>query len=306
MAVPPETAEAMGDRALPLAAGGGDGRGARVHSRRRWLVVATLLTVWMTATPPAAAHRFSIVVVTSDVAASAEAMRGFRVAVDESPDVTHAAGEEAGDHLGGIDVDVVTVDAGAPEATVAQVQQGLDAGAAAVITLVAGASASDVSDVAAARGVLSVAVDVDAGGTGPAGDVVLRPRPIDQRDTGVSERFTSAFADEYRTSATEAARLGYDAGRLLDRLVGEFGEVLQPSKRLAAAALDAQEDLVAAAVEVPAGGAAEPPPAPTPAPASNVLAGRATSSLQLVAGAIALLLAGGVVVAVMRRRARVR
>ena len=271
-------------------------------ARRRWLVMAALVTLWMTAASPAAAHRFSIVVVTSDAAASAEAWRGFRMAVDESPDVTHAAGEQAGDHLGGIDVDIVTLDAAEPEATVAQVEQRADAGAAAVVTLAPGAVARDVSDAAASRGVLSVAVDAPPGDTGVVGDVVLRPRPIGQRDTGQTEQFASAFADEHGVPPTEAAQLGYDAGRLLDGLVSELGDTLEPNDELAAAARGAQDGLVAAGVQVAAGGAANADPAtPDPTPASDVLAGRGTSTLRMVAGAIALLLVGGVVVAATRR-----
>jgi len=37
-------------------------------------------------------------------------MEGFRIAVDQSPDISHPVGIEGGDHLGGIDVEIITVD----------------------------------------------------------------------------------------------------------------------------------------------------------------------------------------------------
>ena len=263
---------------------------------RVWVPAAVLAGLWLAVAPPAAAHEFSIVVVASDAAASVDARRGFRVAVDESPDVTHPPGQEAGDHLGGIDVDIVTVDAGEPEAAASRVAELLDAGAAAVVSLATGPATGGVSDIASSAGVLHVVVEEDAAGTGQEGAIVLRLRPLAERDAAQVQRFASAFTDQYRTRATEAAQLGYDAGRLLDSLVGEFGETLQPGDSMALAARGASNDLATADVQVVPAGRTDDPGSVPPA-----LAGRPASGAGLLLGGVSLLLAGGAGLVVARR-----
>ena len=250
-----------------------------------------LVTLWLAAPTPATAHDFPIVLVTAAEASSAEALRGFRLAVDESPDVSHPPGPDAGDHLGGVDVTIRTIDAGDGERIAAL----LDAGAEAVVMLAVGEAAGAVSDAAASRGALSVSVEVDADGGSPRSTVVLRPRPADERNVAQGEVFAAAYTEEYRTPPTDAALLGYDAGRLVDRLVAEFGETLEPGGGTSEAARALQGQLLAADLVVAAAEAHEREGA------LAALAGRGTSGLALLAGAVTLLLAGSAGLAVTRR-----
>ena len=282
----------MQGRAHPVEPGCRRGRHARSRNRNRraWLIGAAVGALWLTAAPPAAAHEFSIVVVTSDAPSSLQARRGFQLAVDQSPDVSHPTGREAGDHLGGIDVDIVTVDGASPQARAARLGALLDDGAAAVVTLASGASGDELSDVAASRGVFHVAVADRAGDATEPADVLLRPRPVGQRDEARVATATSAFTTEYGIAPTQAALLGYDAGRLLDGLVSALGESLTADDRLPAAARAAQRQLVVADAEVVAGTAAALDGADAPSP----LAGRATSVRALLVAGVGLLLVGAV------------
>lgn len=212
---------------------------------------AIALTLAPVPVQPALAHEFAIVVVASDTAASADARRGFRLAVDESPDVSHPRGQDGGDHLGGVDVDIVRVQAAADaDATAARVDALLDQGAAAVVTLAADAQVQAVSGVAAGRGALHIVVTPGAGSADQQGALVLRPRAAGRRDRALVEAFRSNFAGEYGAPPAPAALLGYDAGRLLDALVGRFGERLQPGPRMAAAARRASGSLAGTDVDV--------------------------------------------------------
>ena len=174
------------------------------------------------AAQPAAAHEIGLVL----VAARGDAVDGFRLAVDESPDVSHAPGPEAGDHLGGIDVEVSVVGPREGAALRAGVARAIASGARVVVVLARASVASDV--VATVRSAGPLIVVAGAGRAvrdSPAAAVVLL-------GTGASgsvdrvrlDRFRRAFARRYRRSASDAALAGYDAGRLVDSLLGTLGE----------------------------------------------------------------------------------
>ena len=62
------------------------------------------------AAPPASAHDLTVVV-SALSAESVDAGRGLMLAVDQSPDVSHTSGAGAGDHLGGVDVELIAIGA---------------------------------------------------------------------------------------------------------------------------------------------------------------------------------------------------
>lgn len=195
---------------------------------------------------PAQAHEFVLVAVAPTEASDARA--GFQVAIDESPDITHPPGQEAGDHLGGVDVYVITVESSVEGASTPQrVEELLDRGASAVVVLAETPFAAGVANAAADRGKLAVLIAPAESDSLPAGVILLRPRhePADAAAEAFNERFAAAYG---RKPRNEGAR-GYDVGRLLESLVAEGGEDLAPRRQLVAAARSAG-GLLASRVEV--------------------------------------------------------
>ena len=203
---------------------------------------------------PASAHEFQLVVVRSDQPGSRDTQRGFRLAVDQSPDVSHPEGENAGDHLGGVDVTVVEIESGA--AASRDVDEAIRRGAAVVVLLVDDAEvAADISAVAREREVVLV-MPHGAASPSAAGAVVFRPRAAAERDIAAYEAFANRYADSMGTPPTTDAVSGYDAGRLIDELVLRLGGHLQPGPELARHAEDVAARLIGSEVFVPATGTA--------------------------------------------------
>ena len=256
------------------------------------LVVTTLL--WSLA-PPAFAHEFTVVVVSTRSVPSEDARRGFQVAVDESPDVSHGPGADAGDHLGGVDVDLVAVDDGENPLTTDRVVDLLDAGASAVVVLLVPSMADAIGAAAAERDKLALVV-----GDGPASSeeralLLLRPRGPAEADEVRVDGAKRALRDALGDEPTPAALIGYDAGRVLDKIVAQVGEDLQPSERLTTAALAASADLASSRVVGVVGGSE-----------AGERTGEETTSGTDVATAVAVaaaaLVAAGAVVLIKRRR----
>jgi len=220
---------------------------------RRWSSLAAagaLLAFSWTAAPPASAHEFTVIVVSARSAESLDAGRGFRLAVDQSPDVSHAPGPDAGDHLGGVDVELVAVDDGG---TADRVRDLLDDGATAVVVLLVPSAADAIAAAAAERDRLALVV----GDGGPSRirneSLLLRPRDAGNVDEVGVAAATTAFREAFGKEPTAAALLGYDAGRLLDTIVARVGHVLRPTEPLIAAALAGDAELTSSRV-VAAGG----------------------------------------------------
>lgn len=251
-------------------------------------------TLWVGA-PPAMAHEFKVVLVESDTETAADARRGFRLAVDQSPDVSHPPGEEAGDHLGGVDVDIVSVQ-GASPSVAAEVRSLLDAGASAVVVLAGGSGADAAIASARARNKLVLAIGATASPTAAPGLVVLRGgSPSDERRFAA---FVEAFAETTGSDPTEAAALGYDAGMLLDALVRGLGEDLTPGANLAAAVNAASDQLVLAKLDVVPDVAPTPMSADEPPPGT----GRRRTALIAPAGVLGVVVAGTAWIAMRRIR----
>ena len=264
--------------------------------RRAAGAVVVVGALFWSAAPPAFAHEFSVVVVSAESVRSEDARRGFQVAVDESPDVSHAPGADAGDHLGGVDVDLVVVGDGESPLTADRVVELLDAGASAVVVLLVPSMAGAIVGAVAERDKLALVVG-DGGASSDSSEwLLLRPRGSAEVDVvrvaGAKTALRNALGDE----PTPAALLGYDTGRLLDNIVAEVGEDLQASEGLTAAALAASADLassrVVAAVE----------DAETGEGAGDESTGDGDYGLAAALAAVALLAAGAVVVT--RRRLR--
>lgn len=279
---------------------------ARARRRRRLVLLApgAALLLALVLAPGARAHEFSLALV-STTSAEGDAIgrdlvAGFRLAVDESPDVSHPPGTEAGDHLGGVDVDIRVIEAAG--ARTAGVREAVAAGASVVVVL--GTS----SEAAAAVGPALAGTDVlvvDAGPeppTAPPGSAgLLRLRDQGGEGTGSSVaavRFASAFEQRHGRPASEWAARGYDAARLLDISLGRLGADSRDVEAMATAA-NASADLVRSTVVASLASPQDGPSAPPPA-AKRPLFGPGTA----VAGTVALAAVLLAVTAYGRRRRR--
>ena len=223
---------------------------------RRWSSLAAagaVLAFSWSAAPPASAHEFTVVVVSAGAAESVDAGRGFRLAVDQSPDVSHAPGADAGDHLGGVDVELVAVGDGEADRTEDRVGDLLDGGASAVVILLVPWAADAIAAAAAERDKLALVVGDGGASRIPNETLLLRRRDAGNVDEAGVAAATTGFREAFGNEPTPAALLGYDAGRLLDMIVARFGHVLRPTEPLIAAALAAEAELAFSRV-VAAGG----------------------------------------------------
>lgn len=267
------------------------------RARRSLVVVAAIAAIPLLQASPAVAHEFTLVLVEADVGAAADAGRGFRLAVQQSPDVSHAPGEEAGDHLGGVDVDIVSVDARLPSVT-EEVSGLLDSGASAVVVLAGGPDVQGVTAAAMARRKPVFAVDAENSTWPRPGQISLRSRG--QADEGRFADFAAAFTTASGSAPTDAATLGYDAGRLVDAVVLELGEHLEPGAALTESATAAAEQLVLAAIDVGADTAATGGTGSDARPAT----GPPSALLTSAAAAGGVLVVGAWMVVLLRRRRR--
>ena len=218
---------------------------------RRWSSlsagVAFVAFSW-SAAPPASAHEFTVVVVSSPSAESVDAGRGFTLAVDQSPDVSHAPGPEAGDHLGGVDVELVAIEDGGRRGTADRVADLLDDGATAVVVLSVPSAADAIAAAAAERDKLALVVGDIGASSIRSPSLLLRPRDAGNVDEVSVAAATTVFREAFGDGPTRAALLGYDAGRLLDMIVARVGHVLRPTEPLIAAARAADPELTSSRV----------------------------------------------------------
>ncbi len=75
---------------------------------KKLIAVTTILFAWMVlGATPVLADQFKVGILLDPAVTDSSFMEGFQLAVDQSPDISHPAGVEGGDHLGGIDVEMV-------------------------------------------------------------------------------------------------------------------------------------------------------------------------------------------------------
>ena len=246
--------------------GGGKRRG-------RAAVVAAVAAVvlGLARVPEARAHEFTLVLLSAPLAredaTGRDVIDGFRLGVEESPDVSHPPGEEAGDHLGGVDVEVKVIEA--TDGPVSGVTDAVVAGASVVVVLGSSSeTAAAVAESLAGTGVLVVDAGPEPPSAPPGSPGLLRLHDAGSGpgDAGspAAVRFTAAFDRRFGRSATEWAARGYDSARLLDVSLRQLGADARDVGAMAAAA-NASGDLVRSrVVAVGPGSSAAPAPARSP------------------------------------------
>lgn len=237
------------------------------------LPVVVVLTVvgWPGGARPALAHEFSLALVTpTSAAASSEldgddVIDGFRLAVDRSPDVSHPPGAEAGDHLGGVDVDVILIDGTNAAHAAAAVEQQVGAGLTAVVVVAADATARAVAkELQGSPVLLVIARGAAAGASAGPGALQLQQSSAPASDSEVAADVAAAFQREHGRRLSAAAALGYDAGRLLDAAVARAGDGIEDLDSVIAAAAGVDDELVSSEVVAPERAAAGPEPSLSP------------------------------------------
>lgn len=200
---------------------------SRRRRPHRVLAAAITAAVMLVAPSVAGAHELGLVVVAARDEAGSAAADGFRLAVDQSPDVSHAPGTDAGDHLGGIDVDVVRVPGNLRASDVSRrVARAAARGARLVVVLPPAGAARQIVLGLGADGPLVVVAGrrSDLPGRPALPVVLLTGRAAGGADRARRERFERAFARRHGRRADAPARVGYDAGRLLDGVLSRLGE----------------------------------------------------------------------------------
>ena len=211
------------------------------------------------------AHELGVVVVVPPGAGGSPlgtGLDGLRLAVDQSPDISHPAGGDAGDHLGGIDVDLAVVASRSTGTIVRRVGRAVSAGAGVLVILRETRPARaepPVAEILERVRTRNPLVAVAGGaraklpGRLPLPVVLLRDRSRAEIEGERLARFERAFSRRYGRTPRRASLAGYDAGRLVDRLLARLGEGPFSSTRVAAAVPAAERALVAGTAEfVPA------------------------------------------------------
>ena len=201
--------------------------------------------------PSAAAHELSLLIVAGPAGTSQSdaAVDGFRLAVDQSPDVSHPPGQEAGDHLGGIDVDVQVLRPTPVRSDLRRrVARAVATGTRLVVVLPPARPTPSIVSVSPARDVLFLVPRRVTTRARPL--VVLTRRPRGRSDSAKRAAFERAFMRRYGRVPDAAALTGYDAGRLLDVLLEELGEGPFSTPELGAVAARARRLLVGSTATV--------------------------------------------------------
>lgn len=173
---------------------------------------------------PAGAHEITVAVAISTTieesgTVTSDLRDGLRLAIDQSPDIGHAPGSEAGDHLGGVDVELI--DGGdIAIAEVADFARQTITGGASILVVVgdAGTITATAAEVDPESGFLVALL------TGQ-GEVDSNPpiavlRPASSGDSIAYGEFAEAFEATFARAPSESAANGFDIGQLLDSLIG--------------------------------------------------------------------------------------
>ena len=110
-------------------------------------------------------------------------------------------------------------------------------------------SAADaIAAAAAERDKLALVVSDSGASSIRSASLLLRLRDAGSVDEVGVAAATTAFRDAFGDEPTRPALLGYDAGRLLDKIVAQVGHVLAPTTPVMAAALAPGAELTASRV----------------------------------------------------------
>lgn len=201
-------------------------------------VVALLLAsgLLIAVAAPAQADEFGIVLLVDGTeepsGAGTDARDGFRMAVDESPDVSHPPGEEAGDHLGGVDADIQTVEARTAGQVRTELRQALLVDPAYVVIL-----APSSPTIRSVEGLLrgnSVVLTAgsESSGLSLAGGVTVRELGSSDGSDAI-QQLAIRFMARYGRPLSPWAVRGYDAALVIDRAVGALGPQSRDAEKTA-------------------------------------------------------------------------
>ena len=240
-------------------------RSARGRAAAVLAAVVVVTTVgWLGGVHPALAHEFTLALVTptsgtanADLDGS-DVVDGFRFAVDQSPDVSHPPGADAGDHLGGVDVDVIVIDGTHATEAAAAVKQQVDIGLTTLVLIANGPTARAVTKELETSSVLLVTAE-GAGASAPSdtSELHLTQRSAPSFKSGVAADVAAAFERAHGRELSPAAALGYDAGRLLDAALARSEDGIEDLESVVAAASGVNDQLVSSDVLVPEHATAE-------------------------------------------------
>ncbi len=191
-------------------------------------VIACTAVVWTASAPVAGAHEVRVVVAIAAATEPTPAGRstgldGLQLGIDQSPDVGHAPGPDAGDHLGGVDVELVVTSPGSRI-------DDLVADGAEIVVVLDPTEVSAVGRQLAGRSTLLVAVlanETAIPEIRPDRMVLLRSIPRGEASTTAAD-FETAFIAAHQRAPSDRDALGYDVSQLLDVVLAKIdGEVLE-------------------------------------------------------------------------------
>lgn len=191
--------------------------------------LTVLLGVLILGARPALAHEITVATVIAAAEGTgtdpAAVVDGLRLAIDQSPDVGHAATSDGGDHLGGIDVELTVFDDLASPAEAEDAARSAVADGAGIV-VVLGDSATLAAASAAVPPEQGFLVAVLAG-PGELDATLTLPvlRQVGALDTEAARAFSASFEATFGRSPSESAALGYDIGQLLDVLLETSGSM---------------------------------------------------------------------------------
>lgn len=223
--------------------------------------VIVLLALVLSSPHEAGAHEIGVTLAiprtSQDSRADAAAVvDGLRLAIDQSPDVGHAPGSDAGDHLGGVDVVLIVLENMSGEEVGVSVREATVDGASVVVVVGDAATVAAVAEEIPPESGFLIAVlrgpgDVDTSLPG----AVLRQTSAD--DPEAAGAFREDFVAAYGRDPSDSAAIGYDVGQLLDVLIEETGDGVPDRASLDEVAAAAQARLRVTSLE---GVAQMPPP----------------------------------------------
>ncbi len=189
-------------------------------SRRAALVLASIGTmVWLLiAAAPALAHEFKVGILLTPGAegtpVDSSFMDGFQLAVDQSPDVSHPPGPDAGDHLGGVDVEMIVVDdAPAVDGLAAAALDLIERESVVIIVAnVPSATLQAVFDTLTESGTLLLAASGTDSDRFPTTPYFFA---VGNQDEATDEAFESAFRETYERTPSPAVALAVGLTRRL-------------------------------------------------------------------------------------------
>ncbi|VAW33635.1 hypothetical protein MNBD_CHLOROFLEXI01-985 [hydrothermal vent metagenome] len=242
----------------------------------RWATFALISMVtlsWLLlAAPPAFAHEFKIGILLASGEDEDAFMDGFQLAVDQSPDVSHPPGEDAGDHLGGLDVEMIVVeDARQPDTAQPAALDLIEQQEVAIIIADLPAAAVEaIFDPVTQSETLLIATSGTDGIALPATPYFFEQEDVNGRFPQSNEAFTTAFRAAYGQAPATAAARGYLAARLIDIAVEATGGDFANEQAFHDALLEASQALVGSVqveerplATIPATvGGSQPPAAP--------------------------------------------